>query len=192
LDSPEGFTAIAVGAIRCQRRELDPNAEESQPGILVLPERRRRWEFLRKMREKVKHDEDIFAHASPREPLFEYLSPEDAVREPDRLKANFGMVKRRCYVGHTHRPGVFREEMRFHAPRDVGMEYALSPKGKVIVNVGSVGQPRDGDRRACYVTVSEDIVRWHRVPYDIEATIAKVKANSCLNEHCGLRLREGR
>ncbi len=190
--SVEGFNAMATAAIQCQRKQLDPNAEESQPGIFVFPERKRRWEFLQTMPEKVEDGEDIFVHASPRDPIYEYLFPEDATCEPDKLKQVFDAVKRHCYVGHTHQPGVFTEEPRFRTPQDVGMAYAFRTQEKLIVNVGSVGQPRDGDPRACYATVSADGIRWYRVAYDVEKTIRKVKANPCLNDRCGLRLREGR
>jgi iron complex transport system substrate-binding protein len=54
LHSPEGFTDIAAGAIQCQRRELAPNAEESRPGSLVDYERTRRWECLRKMKDRTR------------------------------------------------------------------------------------------------------------------------------------------
>jgi len=145
LHSPEGFTDIAAGAIRCQRRELDPNAEESQPGIFVYPERTRRWNFLQKLKEHEWHDDDLFVHASPIDPLFEYLSPEDVLNDPENLSESFEKVKRRCYVGHTHRPGIFTVANDFLAPREIGMEYTLPPGKKSIINAGSVGQPRDRD-----------------------------------------------
>lgn len=192
LHSPEGFTDIAAGAIRCQRRELDPNAGESQPGIFLPPQKRQRWEFLRNLKECVRYDDVMLIHASPRNPLFEYLAPEDVLNEPETLNENLGAVEHICYVGHIHHPGVFTEGPCFLAPADIGMEFALPREGKCIINVGSVGQPRDGDPRACYATVSEDLIRWRRVEYDIEATVRRVRANPCLNDECGFRLREGR
>jgi diadenosine tetraphosphatase ApaH/serine/threonine PP2A family protein phosphatase len=192
LHSPEGFTDIAAGAIQCQRRELGPDAEESRPGIFVDFERLRRWEFLRKMKSQVEHDDVLYVHASPRNRFFEYLSPDDSVQDPDKLIANFERVKWCCFVGHTHRPGIFTDDLRFHMPQDIGMKYLRPSSARCIVNVGSVGQPRDGDPRACYVTVSEGLIQWRRVEYDIETTVAKVKANPCLDDKCGFRLLEGR
>ena len=60
------------------------------------------------------------------------------------------------------------------------------------MNVGSVGQPRDGDWRACYVTVDGWDVTWHRVPYDVDTTVAKIYAIPELDNFLGDRLREGR
>ncbi|MEX1119259.1 MAG: hypothetical protein WEB60_10755, partial [Terrimicrobiaceae bacterium] len=52
----------------------------------------------------------------------------------------------------------------------------LPSKGKVLVNVGSVGQPRDGDPRACYVVFRSDVgtVEFRRVDYDIQRTQKKI------------------
>ncbi|MBY0456429.1 MAG: metallophosphoesterase, partial [Gemmataceae bacterium] len=63
---------------------------------------------------------------------------------------------------------------------------------KVIVNVGSVGQPRDANWRACYVTVDGPELTFHRVPYDVDVTVAKIYAVQELNNFLGDRLRDGR
>jgi diadenosine tetraphosphatase ApaH/serine/threonine PP2A family protein phosphatase len=61
-----------------------------------------------------------------------------------------------------------------------------------VVNVGSVGQPRDGDPRACYVLVNEQRVWYHRVSYDVEKTAGKMERVSALTAHLSERLHEGR
>ena len=66
----------------------------------------------------------------------------------------FQLVERYCFQGHTHVPGVFTEGYQFFAPEEIDHEYTLG-EGKVMVNVGSVGQPRDGDNRACYVVLDD-------------------------------------
>ena len=66
----------------------------------------------------------------------------------------FQLVERYCFQGHTHVPGVFTEGYQFYAPEEIDHEYTLG-EGKVLVNVGSVGQPRDGDPRACYVILDD-------------------------------------
>ena len=63
---------------------------------------------------------------------------------------------------------------------------------KALVNVGSVGQPRDNDPRACYATFDVDTVLYHRVEYDVEAVVAKVRASTALDNSLGERLRTGR
>ena len=65
----------------------------------------------------------------------------------------FGLVDKYCFQGHTHIPGVFTEELSFFSPAEIEFQYTLADQ-KVLVNVGSVGQPRDGDTRSCYVTLN--------------------------------------
>jgi len=55
-----------------------------------------------------------------------------------------------------------------------------------------VGQPRDGDWRACYVLLDGDTIRFRRVAYDVEATVRKIHAESELDRVLGDRLRQGR
>ena len=66
----------------------------------------------------------------------------------------FQLVERYCFQGHTHVPGVFTEGFQFYAPEEIDNEYTLG-EGKLMINVGSVGQPRDGDNRACYVILDD-------------------------------------
>ena len=61
-----------------------------------------------------------------------------------------------------------------------------------MVNVGSVGQPRDGDPRACYLLLTDDAIEFRRVPYPIEKTAEKIYAVSELDPFLGDRLKEGR
>ncbi len=66
----------------------------------------------------------------------------------------FQLVEKYCFQGHTHVPGVFTEGYQFYAPEEIDHEYTLGD-GKVMINVGSVGQPRDGDPRSCYVILDD-------------------------------------
>jgi diadenosine tetraphosphatase ApaH/serine/threonine PP2A family protein phosphatase len=68
----------------------------------------------------------------------------------------------------------------------------LGSDEKVLINVGSVGQPRDGDPRACYITFDGDTIVWRRVEYNVEATCQKIYAIPDLDDFLGDRLREGR
>jgi diadenosine tetraphosphatase ApaH/serine/threonine PP2A family protein phosphatase len=88
-------------------------------------------------------------------------------------------------------PGVFTEGLRFHTPEELDNEYRLGGE-KTMVNVGSVGQPRDGDSRACYATLEDDVVRFRRVPYNLDETIRKIYETPELDNFLGDRLREGR
>ena len=61
-----------------------------------------------------------------------------------------------------------------------------------MVNVGSVGQPRDSDPRACYVILTDDQIVYRRIEYPVEKTIEKIYAVDELDNMLGDRLREGR
>ncbi|MGH7137556.1 MAG: metallophosphoesterase family protein, partial [Pirellulales bacterium] len=88
-------------------------------------------------------------------------------------------------------PGVFTQSCAFFSPEEIGYQYRLTNE-KTMVNVGSVGQPRDGDPRACYVVLEDDVLRFRRVEYPFEKTIAKIYATPELDNFLGDRLREGR
>ena len=107
------------------------------------------------------------------------------------LERIFALIDRYCFQGHTHVPGVFTGSLNFFSPDEIDGEYILGEE-KVQVNIGSVGQPRDGDRRACYVVLENPKVRFRRVEYDVEKTIAKIHAVPELDDFLGDRLREGR
>lgn len=105
-------------------------------------------------------------HASPNEPdNWKYvLKSEDA----DEAFGSFeGQV---CFIGHTHLPMIF-SKFEDNAPRQtVGHSFQPNEEARYLVNIGSVGQPRDNDARACYVIydTNEIEVNYHRVAYDIE------------------------
>jgi predicted phosphodiesterase len=150
-----------------------------------------RWNFLGAM--KLRHDLDggaSFVHGSPREPTREYVFRSD-IQDRDKMEAVFGSIGQVCFAGHTHTPGIFTESGEHLAPRDCRMEWEIS-KERAFINVGSVGQPRDGDVRASYVTFDGEVVRFHRVIYDVERTISVFAGIPQLPPYLGLRLREGR
>ena len=105
----------------------------------------------------------------------------------------FSMVPRICFQGHTHVPGVFTKDLRFVRPTETGSGYEVGDESqRMMVNVGSVGQPRDGDPRSCYVVYDENVIQFRRVEYDIERTVREISEQPDLDEYLGLRLREGR
>src|SRR5262245_61149290 len=108
----------------------------------------------------------------------------------------FALVDRYCFQGHTHVPGIFIEQAPddlyvFHSPEEIDYVHALDDR-KTLCNVGSVGQPRDGDPRACYILLDGTTIRYRRVEYDIETTIKKIYAVPELENFLGDRLRDGR
>jgi diadenosine tetraphosphatase ApaH/serine/threonine PP2A family protein phosphatase len=154
-----------------------------------------RWAFLRSLPRTIREGPYLFVHGSARNPLNEYVFPEDIYiqRKMDRI---FALVERYCFQGHTHVPGIFTENQpeplyQFHSPQEIEYEHKLDSR-KTLINVGSVGQPRDGDWRACYILLDGDVVRFRRVEYDIETTVRTIHQQPCLDKFLGDRLRDGR
>jgi diadenosine tetraphosphatase ApaH/serine/threonine PP2A family protein phosphatase len=147
--------------------------------------------FLHSLQEQYEEGNELYVHGSPRAPLRDYVYPKD-IRNHRKMDAIFSKVKKFCFCGHTHLPGVFRADYVFVHPEDLPMGVYLTGTEKVMVNVGSVGQPRDGDRRACYVTFDGDAVVFRRVAYDVEDTIAKIYGSKGLDKSLGDRLRAGK
>jgi diadenosine tetraphosphatase ApaH/serine/threonine PP2A family protein phosphatase len=182
LFDPDGFSPHAERAILWTRRLFEQNRWDAG------------FEFLGERPRSVPDGETLYVHGSPRNPTNEYIFPEDVYNERKmaRLADLFG---RYCFCGHTHVPGVFVEETpgawAFSAPEEVNGPWRLDGR-KTIVNVGSVGQPRDGDRRACYVLLDGPELTFRRVEYDVEKTVKKIYANPELADFLGDRLREGR
>jgi len=97
-----------------------------------------------------------------------------------------------CFIGHTHQPRIFRETDGSPCREIPIGNLILEERARYVINVGSVGQPRDGDPRACYVLFDPD--SWHleyrRVPYDIGRTQNKMRA-AALPEFLVSRLETG-
>jgi len=165
------FTTFARHAVDFARRLLTPTQRAK---LAKLP------------------DEDTFGdvllvHASPATPAdFPYIRDASAAREefdsrPFRL----------AFYGHTHMPLVFHDD---------GERVALSMKPLVelarddryLCNVGSVGQPRDQDPRACYAIYDSAArtIAFHRVEYDVESAASRIRAAG-LPEQLGSRLLVG-
>ncbi len=150
------------------------------------------WNFLGSMEEIVREDGCVFAHGSPRDPTKEYIVPND-VRKPDKMEEIFDLIERVCFVGHSHIPGVYTEDCRYGSPTKLRNSTYKLPQGKkTLINVGSVGQPRDGDPRPSFVTFDGTQVKFHRVEYDIETTIEKIYAEERLPNYLADRLLVGR
>ena len=135
----------------------------------------------------------LAVHGSPRRPINEYIFPDDAMNAPDKMQSIFEKVDRLCIVGHTHVPGVFTDEPDFYPPSELGEScYKFINGEKAVINVGSIGQPRDGDPRASYVILHPDRAEFVRIPYDIDATANKIRAIPELSDWLGERLYDGR
>jgi diadenosine tetraphosphatase ApaH/serine/threonine PP2A family protein phosphatase len=138
--------------------------------------------------------DSIFAvHASPRHHVMEYIFPYD-IKRAGLMKERFELVPTNCcVVGHVHIPGVFTQDLRFIRPSELTSNiYLLEDDHKAIINVGSVGQPRDLDNRACYTTIDEECVVFRRVPYDFRKTQQKILNIKGFDPFLAQRLEMGR
>jgi len=180
---PEGFNPVALRAVYWTRDQL----EDSSAGAGAV---NKRWDFLGALPRIHQEGDFMFVHGSPREPTNEYVFPEDVYNQR-KLEALFSRIQKYCFQGHTHIPGVFTESLEFYSPEECDYEYRLADE-KIMVNVGSVGQPRDADSRACYTVLSDDSITFRRVEYPLDTTIEKIYNVPELENMLGDRLRDGR
>jgi predicted phosphodiesterase len=156
--SAEAFNSDAREALGWTERAIDP---ATRAWLAGLPELRTEGDFT-------------LVHGSPRDPLWEYLVSTPAAR------LNFAAFEtRHCLVGHTHLPLVFREDdgrVEVLAPSD-GSRLRLDQR-RCILNPGSVGQPRDGDPRACALILDTGAgeLEWLRIPYPVAQTQERMRA----------------
>ncbi|MCE5302884.1 MAG: metallophosphoesterase family protein [Planctomycetaceae bacterium] len=183
LFDPEGFNSGAERAIFWTRSQLENGT--GSPAA-----RQRRWDFLGELPRSYTDGNMLFVHGSARNPLNEYVFPED-IYNKRKLEKIFALVPQFVFQGHTHVPGVFTETFNFLSPDEINNEFRLG-REKAMINIGSVGQPRDGDPRACYVILEDEVVRFRRVPYSLDRTISKIYEVPELDNYLGDRLREGR
>jgi predicted phosphodiesterase len=210
LYEPTNFNAVAERAAYWTREQFEAESARDQAGAV------KRWEFLGKLRVRVSEGPFLCVHGTPRRPINEYLFPEDAESSPGKMADIFKRIKGSgadyCLVGHTHVPGVFTEDGDFYFAKEMTnqtwefkvTQAASKPAGesdssdasegprpeRLIINPGSVGQPRDLDPRASYAIIDADevkdaqgqthirprTVQFFRLDYDINATRSKISA----------------
>ncbi len=152
-------------------------------------ENRKFWKYLEDMPRYAQHGDVLYVHASPLDPTREYVMPE-ACYNPDYMKLIFSKIKRVAFGGHTHLPGIFFPDRPFLQQDRIEGPFPVA-KGKYFVNVGSVGQPRDGDTRACFVLFDGKTVTFRRVGYNYRKTARKIKRIKRLPNALGARLSLG-
>ena len=146
------FNPDAASAITWTASVIDEN---TRAYLATLPEVRRSGELTA-------------VHGSPRDPTWEYIS------DVEVAGANLASFETRlCLHGHTHVPVVYRADgSQVEAvPAVPGLPLSIET-GRLLVNPGSVGQPRDGNPAASYLVVdtSDQTAQFHRVTYDVVAT----------------------
>lgn len=187
LFSADDFNPKARAAIEWTREEVsrDPARADDY------------WDFIGDLDASGTDDIAMFAHGSPRDPVREYVIPRD-IRDRDKMAALFGAMSRSiCFIGHSHVPVVLFEDGAYFVPKGddpVCGPYDLGDLdgNRAIVNVGSVGQPRDGDPRLSYVLFDGRNVTFVRVEYDHASAAAAIQAVDELPEFLAERLAKGR
>lgn len=127
------------------------------------------------------HTDFTLAHASPRHPIWEYLL------YPSTAAENFPHFSTRfCLVGHTHKPMIFRQEVgqedmlpqALQPATNIALPIAHAEQVRLIINPGSVGQPRDSDPRASYAIYDDEAgaLTFYRLAYDIAETQKRMEA----------------
>lgn len=130
--------------------------------------------FLESLEPRRDEPDALLVHGSVRDPAAEYL-----LTLPD-AQASFDLAAFDvAFFGHTHLPTVFRCDADGRTSGWVmaeGAETRLEPGARFMLNPGSVGQPRDRDRRAAFLVWEDGRVVGHRVEYPIEKAAAKINA----------------
>jgi diadenosine tetraphosphatase ApaH/serine/threonine PP2A family protein phosphatase len=110
----------------------------------------------------------LLVHASPKEPgMWHYILDVEDAKESFEFFA-----QQLCLVGHTHRPYIVSidDSEDFRLSKD--SEEIAETNRRYLINIGSVGQPRDGDPRSCYLIYDSEtkMIKHKRVNYNIKAT----------------------
>jgi predicted phosphodiesterase len=180
------FNTYARAAIEYTRTRLAPRWWGSG-------KRRARWQWLQSLPLTHRVGRFHFYHGSPRDPIREYVLSTDGILNPAKLSAIFECFDGVGLGGHTHQPGMHDQDFKWHGLQGrATLTLALPERQKSFLNVGSTGQPRDGDPRACYAILEDHQVTWHRVEYDVRRTQEKILATGVLPELLARRLEVGR
>jgi len=124
-------------------------------------------QFLKTLPFTYELNKALLVHASPKNPSnWDYvLSVQDAQKQLKAFKQKI------CFIGHSHVPIIFSKSDFYRQP-----ELLFKDRQRYMVNVGSVGQPRDGDNRSCFVIYDDEAnsVEYIRLDYDIRKTYEKI------------------
>lgn len=136
-------------------------------------------EYLASLPLVAEADGCCFAHASPGHPE-RWLRLDTLAEALDQFSSFSSDV---CFIGHTHIPAIVSDRLGV---------LRIRPGHRYLVNVGSVGQPRDGDARAClgFFDTAEFDFQLVRVSYDVESTRQRIKEER-LPRRLGKRLLVG-
>lgn len=119
---------------------------------------------------KLTHSENdlFFVHASPLDPpVYDY------VRDVETASANFNAFSEKiCFIGHSHRPVIFE---RSDSGINTVTEGKLNKNNRYIINVGSVGQPRDGNNKSSFGFFDTDDFSYSNIRVEYDRASASIK-----------------
>lgn len=152
--------------------------------------------FLRNLKEHINLKDCSLAHASPTNKLYSYLGMYDYAYINEELNEAFSVMNNNLYfLSRSPEPIIVERfgtsNYKFIKAKEINYEYILSDRPTIIFT-GSVGRPMDQDSRSSYITFENNLVKWHRISYDILATVKKIHDNPDLDNFIGDRLFEGR
>jgi diadenosine tetraphosphatase ApaH/serine/threonine PP2A family protein phosphatase len=186
------FRSLNNSLKSCLQREL----KLLEPSALSGPTQRQRWKWLQELKSSRRDKEVLYVFGSPRDPVAEHLLQEEfspkfhSAKAEAAFRGNFDV----CFFANTHRPGAVTRERGWLNPSEIpDGNWVLDDNVKTLVNVGSVGQPRDRDPRSCYVIWDDKqrAVSFHRVAYDLKAARARFDRVPELPERYFARLEQG-
>jgi len=160
LESTEHFNHLAQASIEWTQEKLKDKT------IRILSDFDMEADFI----------DYYMVHSSPSEPekWLYILNAEQAAQ-------NFSFFTQSvCFVGHSHYPTVFISDGHGNVRERPGESMICEPGARYIINIGSVGQPRDNDPRSSYLIADtdENKMSFRRVEYDIKKTQNKMKKAS--------------
>lgn len=165
LHGAEHFTPLARMAMEWTAQQLrDPET----------------LQYLSSLVPRARRGRDVYVHGSIRNELFDYVREADSAwmfyRLVQTLREDFKDFDH-CFVGHNHR-AFLGTEVGYIFPHDDPptpmMRFQIDSQ-RAYVSVGSVGQPRDGDRRSSWLFYDDKAVEYHRVNYDAQRTAALIR-----------------
>lgn len=136
--------------------------------------------FLKSLESRTEANGVTLAHASPRQPILEYLLDTYTAAE------NFAYFSTDfCFVGHTHVPVIFFVNNQGASLQIPFPGIPLTLERRCIANPGSVGQPRDRDPRAAFVIFDTESYKWdyQRVEYDVVGVQERMRATGLPERH---------
>jgi predicted phosphodiesterase len=139
--------------------------------------------FISKLKSFMIYDEYRFVHGFPPDSATTYLFQ---IAEDELLRTFKQMKEKICFIGHTHRLEIIDFNGRSITRSPLTQSAVnLNSANQYIINIGSVGQPRDGDNHAKYIILDTEkkSIEVKFIPYDIASVVNKIVEAGLPTEH---------